>query len=64
MNIHSKAKELADKKIASNPIMYRAYTDPFLYEVLVEECERQLTFSSVTFQINELREMAYEQSII
>lgn len=64
MNIHSKAKELANKKIASNPAMYRAYADPLLFEVLVEECEKQLAFSNATFEINKLMESAHGQYII
>lgn len=63
-SLHDRAVEMANRKIASNPIMYKAYTDPLLYEVLVDECEEQLGFSRLTFQINELREMAYEQSVI
>ncbi|MBS5801186.1 MAG: hypothetical protein KID02_15805 [Clostridiales bacterium] len=63
MNLHDQAVKMASQKIASNPKVYRAYTDPLLYEMLVEECEVQLNFSAATFQINALREMAYEQGL-
>lgn len=64
MNLHDQAVKIANHKIASNPKVYSAYTDSVLYEMLVEECEAQLNFSTATFQIHTLREMAYEQGVI
>ena len=64
MNLHDQAVKIANHKIASNPKVYSAYTDSALYEMLVEECEAQLNFSTATFQIHALREMAYEQGAI
>lgn len=52
IHIHTKAIELANTKIAAFPSTYAAYTDPELYEMLVQECEAQIEISNLTIEIN------------